>query len=118
MERIHMERRDLLVAVAAASVAGLAAPTVAEAAWRKRKRRAKVFGLPMAYVETGSGRPVVFLHGNPSSSYEWRNIIPHVQKFGRCIAPDTARRPDLEATTRDVFEVVRRGALRIQVNQT
>jgi len=42
----------------------------------------------MAYVEAGSGAPIVFLHGNPTSSYLWRNILPHVQHLGRCIAPD------------------------------
>jgi len=42
----------------------------------------------MAYVETGSGDPVVFLHGNPTSSYLWRNVIPHVESLGRCLAPD------------------------------
>lgn len=42
----------------------------------------------MAYVETGSGDPIVFLHGNPTSSYLWRNIIPHVEHLGRCLAPD------------------------------
>ncbi|RRB04413.1 haloalkane dehalogenase [Larkinella rosea] len=52
------------------------------------KKRQQVFGHEMAYVETGSGDPIVFLHGNPTSSYIWRNIIPHVQPFGRCIAPD------------------------------
>lgn len=36
----------------------------------------------------GEGDPIVFLHGNPTSSYIWRNIIPHVQGLGRCIAPD------------------------------
>jgi len=56
--------------------------------WRDRKRRAAVDGLSMAYVEEGSGDPVVFLHGNPTSSYLWRNVIPHVAPLGRCIAPD------------------------------
>jgi haloalkane dehalogenase len=42
----------------------------------------------MAYVEVGQGDPIVFLHGNPTSSYLWRNIIPHLQGLGRCIAPD------------------------------
>lgn len=42
----------------------------------------------MAYVETGSGDPIVFLHGNPTSSYLWRNIIPHLEGMGRCLAPD------------------------------
>ncbi|GIH05164.1 haloalkane dehalogenase 3 [Rhizocola hellebori] len=42
----------------------------------------------MAYVEVGEGDPIVFLHGNPTSSYLWRNIIPAVSGVGRCLAPD------------------------------
>ncbi len=42
----------------------------------------------MAYVEGGRGAPVVFLHGNPTSSYLWRHVIPHVEPHGRCLAPD------------------------------
>ncbi len=42
----------------------------------------------MAYFETGEGDPIVFQHGNPTSSYLWRNIIPHVADLGRCIALD------------------------------
>jgi haloalkane dehalogenase len=42
----------------------------------------------MAYVEVGAGDPVVFLHGNPTSSYLWRNVMPHVEALGRCLAPD------------------------------
>jgi haloalkane dehalogenase len=42
----------------------------------------------MAYVETGRGDPIVFLHGNPTSSYLWRNVIPHLEGRGRCVAPD------------------------------
>jgi haloalkane dehalogenase len=45
-------------------------------------------GLKMAYVDAGEGDPIIFLHGNPASSYIWRNIIPHVRHLGRCIAPD------------------------------
>ncbi|MCY4039734.1 MAG: haloalkane dehalogenase [Gammaproteobacteria bacterium] len=54
------------------------------------KNYAEVNGLSMAYVETGQGSSpsIVFLHGNPTSSYLWRNIIPHVENLGRCIAPD------------------------------
>jgi haloalkane dehalogenase len=44
--------------------------------------------LEMAYVELGEGDPIVFLHGNPTSSYLWRNVLPHVQHLGRCLAPD------------------------------
>ena len=56
------------------------------AAWSKQY--VKVNGLNMAYHETGEGRPIVMLHGNPASSYQWRKIIPHVQHLGRIIAPD------------------------------
>nr|WP_019862921.1 haloalkane dehalogenase [Mesorhizobium loti] len=43
----------------------------------------------MSYVDAGASGPIVlFLHGNPTSSHIWRNIIPHVAPFGRCIAPD------------------------------
>lgn len=52
------------------------------------KKRIQVLGLEMAYVDEGSGDPIVFLHGNPASSYLWRNIIPYARKLGRCIAPD------------------------------
>jgi haloalkane dehalogenase len=52
------------------------------------KRRIAIDGLSIAFHDIGSGDPIVFLHGNPTSSFLWRNIIPHVQQFGRCIAPD------------------------------
>src|SRR6266853_1259478 len=42
----------------------------------------------MAYVDVGDGDPIVLLHGNPTSSYLWRNVLPHLQPQGRCIAPD------------------------------
>lgn len=42
----------------------------------------------MSYVDTGNGDPIVFLHGNPTSSYLWRNIIPAMSGLGRCLAPD------------------------------
>ncbi len=42
----------------------------------------------MAYVELGAGRPIVFLHGNPTSSYLWRKVAPRVADWGRCIIPD------------------------------
>ena len=52
------------------------------------RRRVKVLDSEMAYVDVGVGDPVVFLHGNPTSSYLWRNVIPHVERSGRCLAPD------------------------------
>ena len=51
-------------------------------------KKIEVHGLQMAYRETGSGDPIVLLHGNPTSSYLWRQIIPHLEGIGRCIAPD------------------------------
>jgi haloalkane dehalogenase len=53
-----------------------------------RRRRIPVLDSEMAYVDTGRGDPVVFLHGNPTSSYLWRNVIPHVEGVARCLAPD------------------------------
>ncbi len=52
------------------------------------KRRIEIDGIGMAYREEGEGPPIVFLHGNPTSSYLWRNVIPHVADLGRAIAPD------------------------------
>jgi haloalkane dehalogenase len=49
---------------------------------------ADVFGSRMHYANTGTGRPVLFLHGNPTSSYLWRNVIPHFEGQSRCVAPD------------------------------
>ena len=59
-----------------------------DATERYPKQHREVLGARMAYVDVGSGDPIVFLHGNPTSSYLWRNIIPHCEKLGRCIAPD------------------------------
>ena len=52
------------------------------------RKRVSVLDSEMAYVDTGSGDPVVFLHGNPTSSYLWRNIIAEVEGGARCLAPD------------------------------
>lgn len=47
-----------------------------------------VYGSRIHYVDEGGGDPVLFLHGNPTSSYLWRNILPHLTPHARCIAPD------------------------------
>ena len=65
-----------------------------------------VHGSKMHYVDVGEGDPIVFIHGNPASSYLWRNIIPHLQGQGRCIALDLigmgkSDRPDLDYTYDD-----------------
>jgi haloalkane dehalogenase len=52
------------------------------------RKRIDVLSTEMAYVDTGAGDPVVFLHGNPTSSYLWRNVIPHLSGVARCLAPD------------------------------
>jgi haloalkane dehalogenase len=54
----------------------------------KKKSKVSVLGVSMAYVAAGKGDPIVFLHGNPTSSYLWRKVIPEVIPAGRCIAPD------------------------------
>jgi len=52
------------------------------------RQRIRVNGRSMAYVDEGTGRAVVMLHGNPTSSYLYRNIIPHVSAVVRCVVPD------------------------------
>jgi len=52
------------------------------------RQRIRVLDSEMSYVDTGHGAPVVFLHGNPTWSYVWRNVIPHVGPQARCLAPD------------------------------
>lgn len=52
------------------------------------RQRISVLDTEMAYVDVGEGDPIIFLHGNPTSSYLWRNIIPYAQGIGRCLAPD------------------------------
>jgi haloalkane dehalogenase len=52
------------------------------------KKTVDVLGRRMAYHERGEGAPVVFLHGNPTSSYLWRDVIPELEGYGRLIAPD------------------------------
>ena len=53
-----------------------------------RRSRISVLDSDMSYITVGSGHPIVFLHGNPTSSYIWRNIIPYVSDLGWCLAPD------------------------------
>ena len=52
------------------------------------RRTLKVLDSEMSYVDIGEGDPIVFLHGNPESSYIWRNVIPHVIGLGRVFSPD------------------------------
>lgn len=71
------------------------------AAFPFESRFVDVLGSRMHYVEEGSGDPILFLHGQPTSSYLWRNVIPHLTTKGRCIAPDLigfgmSDKPDIE----------------------
>ncbi|MEM9516541.1 MAG: haloalkane dehalogenase [Actinomycetota bacterium] len=73
------------------------------------KQYTTVNGKQMAYHEEGTGRSVLFLHGNPTSSYLWRNIIPHVSETNRCIAPDLIGQGDsdkLDDTGPDSYRFV------------
>jgi haloalkane dehalogenase len=94
MAAIKISRRKAMAAVAAYGIVGSIATSSskeaqeANSSWRSQKRYQSIQGLKMAYYEVGAGDPIVFLHGNPTSSYLWRNIVPHVQHLGRCIAPD------------------------------
>ncbi len=89
-----IDRRKMLMLMSAFGVTWLRQNKIAAQSLKPapvdftKKKFADVFGNKMAYVETGKGDPIVFLHGNPTSSYLWRNIIPAVEKQGRCIAPD------------------------------
>ncbi len=60
------------------------------------KQFVRIHGKRMAYTEAGGGDPIVFLHGNPTSSYLWRDVIPPVVGKGRCLAPDLIGMGDSE----------------------
>ncbi len=67
---------------------------------------ADVLGSKMHYIQQGQGDPILFLHGIPTSSYVWRNVIPHLATLGRCIAPDLigfgkSDKPDIQYTLQD-----------------
>jgi haloalkane dehalogenase len=72
---------------------------------------ATINGKRIAYLEAGSGEPIVLLHGNPTSSYLWRNVIPHLESLGRVIAPDligqgdSEKLPESEGPERYSFQV-------------
>jgi haloalkane dehalogenase len=92
MHDSRISRRTLIASGAAAAAVSLtnnvrATPAPATE-WSRQKKYQDVDGIRMAYYEAGTGDPIVFLHGNPTSSYLWRKVVPHVQHLGRCIAPD------------------------------
>ncbi|MEO8401339.1 MAG: haloalkane dehalogenase [Gammaproteobacteria bacterium] len=70
-----------------------------------------VYGSKMHYIEEGTGDPILFLHGIPTSSYLWRNVIPHLASLGRCIAPDLigfgkSDKPDIEYSVFDHIKYI------------
>ncbi len=77
-----------------------------------KKKTVSVLGKDITYIEAGdsSKDPIVFLHGNPTSSYLWRDVIPELEGVGRCIAPDllgmgdSEKLPASEGATRYTFE--------------
>jgi haloalkane dehalogenase len=74
-------------------------------------RYVEVLGSKMHYVEQGEGDPILLLHGNPTSSYLWRNVIPHISPVGRVIAVDLigmgkSARPDISYQLQDHIEYV------------
>ena len=71
----------------------------------------EVLGSRMHYVDEGEGTPIVFLHGNPTSSYLWRNVIPHVTGIGRAVAVDNigfgkSEKPQLAYTFQDHYRYI------------
>lgn len=71
----------------------------------------EVYGSKMHFIESGEGNPILFLHGIPTSSYVWRNIIPHLSTLGRCIAPDLigfgkSDKPNIEYTIFDHIKYI------------
>jgi haloalkane dehalogenase len=74
------------------------------------RQRVPVRDAEMAYVDTGAGRACVFLHGNPTSSYLWRNVIPHVEPVARCVAPDLIGMGDSSASPRHCYRLFEQAA--------
>ena len=64
-----------------------------------QKKNVNVLGKKMTYVDKGEGDPIIFQHGNPASSYLWRNIIPYLENQGRCIAIDLIGMGDSDKLT-------------------
>lgn len=104
-----LTRRALLGSAAGTALAVAGLPLMAEAPSAEMpytKKSVDLLGSTMAYVEAGEGPVVLFLHGNPTSSYLWRNVIPYVTDGYRAIAPDLigmgdSGKPDIGYTFAD-----------------
>lgn len=80
----------------------------------------EINGSKMHYIDEGDGNPILFLHGNPTSSYLWRNIIPHVKPMGRCIAPDLigmgkSDKPKIGYTYKEHFDYLERFIAKLEL---
>ena len=94
--------------VQSASMAPLGPETDISADFPFESKYVEVLGSTMHYVDVGEGEPILFIHGNPASSYLWRNIIPHLRGQGRCIALDLigmgkSDHPDIDYTYDDQY---------------
>ena len=108
-----LTRRTLLKASVAATGLAAALPAFAQsftpsADMPYEKKYVEVNGSQMAYVDEGEGDPILFLHGQPTSSYLWRNVMPLVEGHGRIIAPDNigfgkSDQPELDYTFGDHY---------------
>ena len=83
----------------------------------------EINGSNMHYIDVGEGETILFLHGQPTSSYLWRNIIPHLQTAGRCIAPDLigmgkSDKPDIAYTYEDHYDYVVKFIKKLELSVT
>lgn len=112
MEKPGLTRRVVLASAVSPLVGPLVRPTAsqrrssAESRWLAGKRFVTIYGRRMAYVDRPARRGAamapltfVFLHGNPTSSYLWRKIVPAANELGRCVAPDLIGMGDSDKLT-------------------
>ena len=91
------------------------------------KSSVNIDGKKLAYIDVGEGTPIVMLHGNPTSSFLWRNIIPHLNDLGRVIVPDLIGHGDSDKlpvsmgpdryTFENTFEYIDKLLNKIEINQ-
>jgi len=81
----------------------------------------EINGSKMHYIDEGKGDTILFLHGQPTSSYLWRNIIPHLQANGHCIAPDLigmgkSDKPNINYTYEDHYDYLEKFIKKLNLN--
>jgi len=91
------------------------------------KSSVNIDGKKLAYIDVGEGTPIVMLHGNPTSSFLWRNIIPHLNDLGRVIVPDLIGHGDSDKlpvsmgpdryTFENTFEYIDKLLNKLEINQ-